>query len=80
MSFDRSKIVFDRSSEKMTNLLDSIDTQLLVDRSNVPFRSIEHRSSTDQARQIVRFEYFNFFSTDRGAHSMDRKLGIHNFF
>ena len=53
--FDRSKITFDRWSETVTNLFGSIDIQLLVDRSNFLFRSIEKRSSTDQARQIVEF-------------------------
>ena len=51
--FDRSKITFNQLSETMTNLFDSIDIQLLVNRSNFLFRSIEQQSSTNQARQIV---------------------------
>ena len=39
-SFNRSKIAFNRLSETVTNLFDSIDIRLLVDRSNVLFRLI----------------------------------------
>ena len=70
MSFDRSKIVFDRSSEKMTNLLDSIDTQLLVDRSNVPFRSIEQRLSTIEPSRLFGENFLIIFN--RSRHTFDR--------
>ena len=68
------KITFDRSSEKVTNLLDSIDTRLLVDRS-----------STDQARQIVRFEFCNFFDQSKGIFNQSKEgnfeffLSVFNF-
>ena len=42
-SFERSKITFDPPSEAMTNLFDSIDTRLLVDKSIVLFRLIEQQ-------------------------------------
>ena len=41
MRFDRLKITFNQSSEIVTNLFDSIDIRLLVDRLNVLFLSIE---------------------------------------
>ena len=49
MSFDWLKITFDRSSETRTFCL----IRLLVNQSNVLFRSIEQRLSTNRARQIV---------------------------
>jgi len=47
---------FDQSSEIVTNLFGSIDIRLLVDQSNILFQSIEQRSSTNRARQIVKFD------------------------
>ena len=76
--FHWSKITFNQSSETVTNLFDSIDIRLLVDQSNVLFRSIEQRSSTNQARQIVKYEFL-IFSTDQDTHSIDWKLWILNF-
>ena len=49
-NFNQSKIALDWSSETMTNMFDSIDIRLLVDRSNVLFRSIEKQLSTNRAR------------------------------
>ena len=59
--FHWSKITFNQSSETVTNLLDSIDIRLLVDRSNILFRSTEQWSSTNWARQIVLWQFSNFF-------------------
>ena len=78
MCFDRSKIGFDQLSETVTILFNSIDFRLLVDRSNVLFRSIEQQSSTNRVRPIVWYEFL-IFLTDRKIHSINWKLWILNF-
>ena len=69
---------FDRSSETVTNLFDSIDIRLLVDRSNVLFRSIEQWSSTNRARQIVWYE-FNFFYWSRNTFGRSKTVNFEFF-
>ena len=78
-SFYRSKITFDRSSETMIRLFKYIDFRLLVDQSNLFFDRLRgNRVSIEQVRRLG--SNFLIFLTDRGTHSIDRKLEIQNFF
>ena len=78
-SFDRSKFTFDRSSKTETFPFELINVRLLVDRSNFLFdRSRGDRVSIELDRRF-RLNCL-IFSTDRGAHSIDRKKENLKFF
>ena len=65
------KKILENLSETVTNLFDSIDDRLLVDRSNVLFRSID-RVPIELGRLLSTISLI--FSTDRDTHSIDQKL------
>ena len=70
---------FDRSIEIMTNLFDSIDIRLLVNWSNVLYWSIEQWSSTNRAKQIIEYEFFNFFNRLRYTFTWSKTVNFEFF-